>query len=276
MRHDNFVLASGSVQGRDHRIALRNCQDATHVASSKDATIAIVADGCGSGMHSEVGAQVGIRLLSEIVHEQIVRGDVNTIRWPRVQQHLLASLDMLARQMGGNYRQTVEDYFLFTFVGVALGGAQFNNRAVFFGLGDGVLAINGEVQNLGPYPGNMPPYAGYGLLPGELNIDPSLLSIWTQEVPLFELEHFLIGTDGVVDLIEARDKSVPGLEQAVGGIEQFWTEDRYFGGNSELVSRRLKLLARDWPKHEPQAGVLPDDTSLIVGRRLPDRSEESW
>jgi hypothetical protein len=276
MSHHAFAVADGGVIGRDHRLGYRNYQDARVIARSPQATVAVVTDGCGSGTHSEVGAQIGARMLAEIVRAQVTDGDVRTIKWSRVLQHLLSSLDMLARQMGGNFREVVEDQFLFTFMGVVLGGALFNNRAVFFGLGDGVLAINGEVEVIGPYPGNMPPYAGYGLLPGELTIDPALIAIWTKEVPLAELDTFLIGTDGVADLMKASERSVPGLAQAAGGIEQFWEDDRYFRGNPELISRRLKLLGRDWPKHSPQPGLLPDDTSLIVGRRLPDRSEESW
>jgi serine/threonine protein phosphatase PrpC len=259
----DYELTGGGVLGRDHRVTFRNYQDALHILQATDCTVAVVADGCGSALHSETGAQLGVRLLAEIVCNQTRRGNVRAIKWRRVLQHLLSSLDTLARQMGGNYREVVEEFFLFTCIGVVLG----KSDAVFFGLGDGLLVINGEATSLGPYPGNMPPYAGYGLLEGSINIDPALLDIWTCEVPLAELDHFLIGTDGLDDLMEAAEKSVPGMDQPVGGIEQFWTEDRYFGGNPELVSRRLRLLARDWPKHNPEPGVLPDDTSLIVGRR---------
>jgi hypothetical protein len=265
-----FDLAGGSVVGRVHRDAFKNNQDSQHIDIGEKRTVAVVADGCGNSPHSEVGAQLCVRLLADILQNLSGNGDVRAIKWPQVLQHLLGSLNSLARQMGGKYRRVVEDYFLCTFLGVVID----DRHAVFFGLGDGVLIINDEMKQIGPYPDNAPPYAGYGLLTGEIAYDPELVTIWKQTVPLAELQHFLVGTDGVVDLIKAVDHKVPGGTGVVGDIGQFWLEDRYFGHNPELVSRQLKLYGRDWPRKDPEMGVLPDDTSFIVGRRRLDKESE--
>jgi serine/threonine protein phosphatase PrpC len=273
-----FRLAQGSTMGRDHRLVPKNCQDATYVnAEQENFRFGVIADGCGSSARSEVGAQLGVRLVSEALRAELAgatRCQAPDINWRRVQQHVLASLDVLARQMGGDYRKTVEEYFLFTIVGVVLAG----QLATFFALGDGVVIVNGFQYQLGPFAGNMPPYAGYGLISDKLTIDPdSVVLRPVLQVPLTELDSFLIGSDGVMDIINAAEKMVPGLGNPVGSIAQFWEDDRYFQGNPELVSRRLKLLARDWPKHDPEPGLLPDDTSLIVGQNLHfDPGEESW
>lgn len=271
MEPTDFQLASGSVIGRDHRLVNRNCQDGVYVIDSGPRRVAVITDGCGSGRHSEVGAKLGAQMLAESIYQASGYHTDLWVNWQRVRMHVLSNLDVLARQMGGNYRRTVEEFFLFTVVGVVMAG----DKAAFFALGDGVIAINGEVVDLGPFPGNAPPYLGYGLIGDSLQ-DRSLgdqpFTI-IRQLPLAELEHFLIGTDGVIDLIAQAGHNQPGSTQPVGGIEQFWTQDSMFA-NPELVSRRLKLIARDWPRHNPEPGRLPDDTTIVVGRRVPRPTEE--
>ena len=257
-----FQLAGGSVIGRDHRLVPKNCQDGWYAASDGVSTVGIVTDGCSSSPHSEVGAKLGARLLCENIQREARPGVA--IDWQQVRQHTLADMDVLARQMGGDYRRVIEDYFLFTTVGVLLTDA----AATFFALGDGVVIVNGQTHVLGPFPDNTPPYLGYGLVEGLWDADLSNRQFEVvEELDISGLEHFVIGCDGVADLIKAAEKCQSGSDQPVGGIEQFWQEDKYFR-NPELVNRRLKLIARDWPRHDPQPGLLPDDTTLIVGRRI--------
>ncbi|MDB5184959.1 MAG: hypothetical protein JWN38_767 [Candidatus Saccharibacteria bacterium] len=266
MSHQEVQIAYGSTIGRDHRAVPKNCQDDLRVVRTEQCTIGIVADGCGSGAHSEVGAQIGVRVLAECLEAEVRDRSGSDIRWPRVQQHVLATLDVLARQMGGNYRQVVEEYFLFTIVGVLL----TDKDATFFALGDGVIIVNGYELTLGPFEGNKPPYLGYGLLLPDVDIEPDLVQFRTVcWLPLKAVQHFLIGSDGVQDLIDAETKCLPGLAEPVGSIAGFWERDRYFGANHELLNRQLKLISRDWPKRDPQPGLLPDDTSMIVGRKAP-------
>lgn len=267
MGHADFQLASGGVIGRDHRQTFRNYQDASLVQRTDQYSLAIVADGCGSGKHSEIGATIGVKLLAVSVDHEFARYGAARFNWPRVQRRVLTRLDLIAEWQGGNYRQTVEDAFLFTLNGVLI----TDEKAIFFALGDGLIVVNDETLHLGPFPGNMPPYMGYGLIPDHLNIDPD--SIWLRPVlekPLAEVDHFLLGTDGMEDFIAAADKTLPGMSALCGEISQFWTGDRYFVGNPDLISRRLRMVARDWPKREPTPGLLSDDTTLIVGRRQPE------
>jgi hypothetical protein len=180
--------------------------------------------------------------------------------------------------MGGDFRETVVDHFLFTVIGVVLDA----KTATFFAEGDGVIMVNGAVQQLGPYPANMPPYLGYGLLNGwQIDVDPDELQIKPVcEVSLDTLKHFLIGCDGVAEAendgppglldLYAADAKLPGLSRTVGSTEWFWNEDSIYN-NPEALSRHLKLIARDWPKapNQPESGLLADDTTMVVGRRTP-------
>jgi hypothetical protein len=257
-----FQLAGGTTIGRDHRLVPKNNQDSFAIWKFDDITIGVVADRCGSGAHCEIGAAIGVQILGSCLKAEYAA--YRKINWGRTQQHMLSQLDILAQAMGSDYRNTVENYFLFTLVGIVLD----DQMATFFALGDGTVIVNDQKITLGPFPGNMPPYLGYGLLPGELAIDPATVKLEPMlELPLGQLESFLIATDGINDLIANSHATMPGLDRVVGEIDQFWLNDRYFRGNPELVSRQLKLIGRDWPLNNPQPGHLGDDTTLIVGRR---------
>lgn len=266
MPSSDFELAGGGTIGRDHRIAGKNYQDGVAILETPDGKVAIVTDGCGSSQHSEVGALLSAPLLCEsIMREVRYRNGSADIDWQRALSSTLSVIDLIATQMGGSFRRNVENYFLFTVVGVLLA----DQTATFFALGDGVIVINGERFQLGPFPLNQPPYASYGLLGDRIAIDPAELRIKIiKYVELSELENFLLGCDGLADLIDAEEKLLPGLSKPLGPLSQFWEEDSFFSDNPDLVSRRLRLAARDWPKREPIAGLLPDDTTLVVGRRI--------
>ena len=89
------------------------------------------------------------------------------------------------------------------------------------------------------------------------------------------------GTDGVRELIDVAQQQLPGKQELVGSISQFWQEDRYFT-NPDQIRRRLSLINREVTKLDCQTqklqktlGLLPDDTSLVVLRRSSNLIEES-
>lgn len=244
--------------GRSHRMKSGNNQDSWSIWSNDVITVGIVADGCGSCTRSEVGAVLGSQLLGVYLYETY--NDRQIIDLVGAKKHLLDNLGNLASTMGPHSFRWIEDHLLFTVVGVAV----TEKETIFFACGDGMIIVNGMRMSLGPFEGNMPPYLGYGLLghsPEMHSLDPVLVSA-TDEVSTF-----MIATDGVDDLIANEQSVMPGMERFVGGIEQFWEEDRYFNGNPELVSRQLKIIGRDWPMANPSPGLLADDTTLIVGRK---------
>lgn len=247
--------------GRDHRLIPKNNQDSWGVWQSEELTVAIVADGCGSGLYSEVGAKLGCSILGSYLYKEC--SDPRMINWRQAQQALLSQLDITARVLGGDYRRVVQDYFLFTLVGVVIG----RSDAVFFAQGDGLLVVNDDLWPLEPLEGNQPAYIGYNLVAESVDMalsDLQLRSIYS--IPTSRLHSFMIATDGVNDLAQREGEKLPGLEQTVPALNDFWHNDRYFRGNSELLSRQLKLIGRDWPQSQPQPGLLSDDTTMVVGR----------
>ncbi|NEO87254.1 MAG: protein phosphatase 2C domain-containing protein [Spirulina sp. SIO3F2] len=253
-----FQWSAATIKGRGHRRLDRNNQDAVSVSCTEEHLIALVCDGCGSGAHSEVGAKLGIKLLQRILVTNLGLYPQPQF-WQTVRSQLLSQLKQLILSLDENVSQTISDYFLFTIVGTIL----TPEEATVFAIGDGVVAVNGAVK-VWDYPDNAPPYIVYGLMD-------SHSSEWDWQFfhqgHTAEIQSLLIGTDGVQDLIKSCDRLLPGKSEPVGELSQFWTEDRYFK-NPDQLRRRLSLINRDVHYPSLQPGLLNDDTSLVVIRRL--------
>lgn len=237
----HFQIAGGTIAGREHVAIGRNNQDAFCWSATPDATVAVVADGCGSGTHSEVGAQIGARLLTEALRMQTSAfddGDAAHVL-ERTRQDVLLQIRGLAEAMGGSFRQVVSDYFLFTTLGFVVGP----QRTVVFGIGDGLVSINGDTQRLTAVD-NAPPYLGYGLVPSTLPQDVTIFTVYADR-PTAEVTSLLVATDGAFEIPDSAE---------------LWRADRYYA-NPYNVARRLAQLNR------PKPGILTDDTTLVVARR---------
>ncbi|WP_017297532.1 PP2C family serine/threonine-protein phosphatase [Nodosilinea nodulosa] len=270
---NQFELVGGSVTGREHLRVGKNNQDALGWQVTDGGVVAVVCDGCGSGPHSEVGAKLGTRLLIEALQRGLAQGlpvDHEAF-WPSLRATLLGQLGQVAAALGGDRAQTIQDYLLFTIAGAVI----TPTTTVVFTLGDGVVAINDRVMQLGPFANNAPPYLAYGLLEEstEETTSAALQIKVLQALPTDQVQSLLLGTDGLGDLMAAAEKPLPGRSEYVGDIAQFWQDDRYFR-NPDQARRRLTLINRDVTKFDSstqqwlrQAGLLPDDTTLIVIRR---------
>lgn len=278
----HFALAGGTVPGRAHLQAGRGNQDAIAWRQTPEAIVAVVADGCSSGAHCEVGAQLTVRLLVEALHAQISAGI-----WPdppegafdeqecraimsglleAARQQTLGSLQALISAFGSAAHQAVIDLLLCTAIGLVI----TPHLALVFALGDGLVVVNGEATRLGPYAGNAPPYLAYGLLVGTPETHPQALRLGICSLlPSSALGSILIGTDGVLDLAHAAPSTLPGTSERVGSLAQFWTEDRYMA-RPDAIRRRLALVNRQVAGSH---GLLQDDTSLVVLRRRPEGVE---
>ena len=125
--------------------------------------------------------------------------------------------------------EAISECLLFTVVGCAITG----EHAAFFSLGDGMIIVNDRHMKIGPYPDNAPPYLAYGLLP-ECRGQADLRFTLHAHVSTEELDTFLIGSDGVNDLIDT---------PCAGGIEDFWTDPLNYE-NPYAISNKLRLLIR--------------------------------
>lgn len=263
----SLQVAGGSILGRDHLLAGKNNQDAYYWSQQQDQTIAVVCDGCGSSKFSEVGAQLAARLLVASLSKNFLNKDACLIDalLERTRQDVLAQFRHLVNDLGGSFSQTVENYFLFTVLGLVVNQDYFFS----FSLGDGLIIINEELQVLPEVKNNAPTYLGYALLESEKS---NLRFVRHPVRSIQELRTALIATDGLCGWEALSQNKIPGKEELVGPISQFWTQDKMFS-NPDMVRRRLALMNRevshpDWKlqKLNKEPGLLKDDSTLVVIR----------
>lgn len=275
-----FEIASGSIIGTEHvgrgRLLIgQNNQDSCFGWQDDRLTIMVVTDGCGSSKVSEFGAHFGAKVLVRFIrHWAFDVSPDNPVFWDKIQQGLLSEIGQVAKMLGGNFSEIINDYFLFSIVGAIIS----QDFTWIFSFGDGVYAVNGDLVILGPFAGNAPPYLAYYLLdpeifpslgyPGKFQVLKRLLTA--------ELNTLLLGTDGVEGFVSSSIKKLPGREELVGPLSQFWEQDRYFT-NPDNIRRRLALVnsfhigtSADGQVVRT-SGLLFDDTTLMTCRRKRER-----
>jgi hypothetical protein len=279
--NDIYQLTAGTIPGRRHvgtsnLLVGKNNQDAYGMASSDQCLVAAVFDGCSSGAHSEVGAKIAAQLLPSLVLERAEQAEFDDEAiasvefWDEVKESLIARLRAVVANMACDTRwhdTVVAQNFLFTIVGVVA----TRTKSLIFSIGDGVFAINEHFHQLGPFADNAPPYVGYELLDEKCGEQPFL--IHENVAPRFD--SIVIGTDGLLELLDRADAKVPGREETVGALSAIPRNDALFAGPESLTPwlRRLNsevvtLSEADGSLHLSRAyGLLSDDTTLIVVRR---------
>lgn len=263
-----FEIAGGTVTGQAHVAAGRNNQDAFSWELTGAGLVAVVCDGCGSSPHSEVGAKLGAQLITRAAARRLASDCDPAELLEQVRLELLGRLRLLAIGLAGGrpgfkggepFARAVLDYLLFTVVGAVV----TPRWATTFSLGDGLAVLNGERLQLGPFPGNEPPYLAYSLLStGTSERTFELL----RQVPADEACSLLLATDGAVELEPLAARATDGRAVPVGPLSQFWTEDRFFA-NRDMVRRRLAIISRG-----SRGGLLSDDTTVVAVRRRGDAS----
>ncbi len=267
-----FELIQGTVTGEAHFVSGKPNQDASLVVMADNYIVAIVCDGCGEMPRSEVGAYLGTRIVARAI--KLTLSTYGLLGWSLVQSFMTHGLRDIMWQLAGDDRQAerdiVNEALLFTIVAAVIGP----ERASFAAIGDGEVIVNGERATLGPFEGNRPPYAVYGLVGSSLPASALGFRV-ARELPTEELRHFVIGTDGVGDLIAAADTPIPGRDTPVGPVSQLWTDDGLYT-NPFALGRRLTMINGGivQPIHGPagkrlgkRPGLLGDDTTIVAGRR---------
>lgn len=227
-------IAYASIAGNTHRKLDYNNQDFVLVKSFEGIEICLVADGCGSGANSEVGAQLGLNYLAKVIKESEGKS------W---QQNLGEKLRNYSRDLANNHSENPKDfirnYLLYTVIGYVMK----DGIRTLFSCGDGVKIIEGNIDIINQ--DNRPNYVNNALLG---NTSGEFLF---EEIPS-TASPILIGSDGVEDLIEGINKGevseYPSIEALINDEDNFT--------NPIQLPRLLQKYSRN--------GILRDDTTLIL------------
>jgi len=277
----DFQIAGGSIVGRRHLgkknlLVGKNNQDAFDFTKTSDNIIAVVCDGCGSSIHSEIGATLGCEWVVKIISDLFKTEFDLTEIWQELYTRIILNIQNTARTMNGNYIDQIMEKFLFTIVGCIITPEQ----TAIFSIGDGIYFINEKEYNLGPFFGNAPPFIGYSCVPKNLFAYPPESEELEFKINYYDtqnIQSLLIGTDGVKDLMEAATENIAGSEDLIGDISQFWSDDIYFK-NNDALRRKLAVINREYTEIKEingqkiqlyEVGPLQDDTTMITIRRKP-------
>ena len=253
-------MRAGTVRGRSHARLDTNNQDGLALLARPELLLAVVTDGCSQGAASEVGAQLGARVLRAGIarayatatgprraERAFIRGVAHLLRTLRAAR-AAAALD--------DAPHPVAEQFLFT----ALVAMVTETEALIFGCGDGLFAVNGSAVALDSGPDNAPDYLGYRLAHARdfggarpRRPRPRLLA----RCDLGQLSSLVIATDGATALDDARGANVN--QTVFFGLDALVREPK-LETNPSLLQKRLRAIRE-------QTQVLDDDTTLVVIRR---------
>src|SRR5437867_3242541 len=194
----SFQVRTGIVTGRNHILDGKNCQDALHqLAFERDGKTYIVgaiADGCGEGTHSEVGAQLAVQFIPYTVRDLLQQGisfeNLPTLLFEKLIDFLKNLIDSYNFSDIHEYIKFVHEHLLFTLIGFIIAP----ENTIVFAAGDGVVLINDDIYLREQ--DNTPTYIGYHLIEQRyLQAGPSLTAFDLYHVPSDILKRMAIGSD---------------------------------------------------------------------------------
>jgi hypothetical protein len=274
----NYTTVAGSVPGTSHITRMKNNQDAMKWYVDESMIVAIVSDGCSASNEKNIPHynEIGSHILTNICIKTIVQyikiygNEVVQWQflWDRITSDILAQVKVITSSMDDDFTAAAKIYFQATLMGYII----TPKKTIVFGCGDGMYAINGDITIVTPpADGNYPPYIIYSLIGSSVyNFNDSAIRLQQFEIRDTDtIENICIGTDGVVDLINAAEKSIPGQNTIIGPLENIWTDKTYIT-NPFWLQNRLSLYNTAKAKRDSDnsmvihKGLLQDDTTIIL------------
>ncbi len=262
----HWTISGGSHIGHSHIFKRTNCQDAFGLASWKTSAWGVVCDGCGSGRHSEVGAnllcQAACREISRLVQKNYPPNKIpdilfqSLIRLIDLNQHFTAP----AYEEIGETARYIEDYWLATIFGFI-----FNkNELVIFNAGDGVFVLGDEIREIDQ--NNSPKYLGYACLR-----QPQLVGVGEEFIPrefdvrlpgnkFAQTNQIMVATDGFSTINESKWNQAAPHDLSLHGSQ--------WGTKGKTGFQR-------WMNAQSIKGHFEDDCAIVIAERKPDDPESS-
>jgi serine/threonine protein phosphatase PrpC len=238
-----FSTLTGSTIGNYHKNRGNNSQDASAIAHHGQRTALVLADGCGAGAHSEVGAKLAVAMLAQ----RLAAGEDLTTALAAITSVLATVAEQIC-PVPDQYVATVTNYLLFTLVGAVLAP----DYAFAFAIGDGVVAWQTDQASqikLLTAANNAPDYLAYVLFGQSY-------SIWRQDWPQ-PPQKLLLASDGLT--ADVAHDLVPVL----------WHDDMWH--NPQNLQRYLSREGRETVKItagqlKRSPGRWRDDITVLLAR----------
>lgn len=264
---NEFEICGASCTGASHRKKSINNQDSHKIFVSDDLIIGVVSDGCSAGGDVLVRSDVGSALLCELTITCIIKlkkhiGSSNFFQL--LFDEVCDSIFQHAKIFSLDSMEYIHKYLQATVLGCIV----WDGRVYIFSCGDGVYFLNQKWYTLAAQENNAPIYLAYKFIPTTFSPDilqSELRFHLHQSINYQDFENLLIGTDGVEELIDAKDNLIHVRNEPIGDISQWWTKDLYFR-NSFAPHNWLKMM-NDPANSQGGFGLLQDDVTLIALRK---------
>ncbi len=238
----NFKNANASAIGSSHHKLYYNNQDSCNFYEDKFCIIGVVADGCGSGSNSEVGARLGVDFVVNFCKKHFQTNPFNV-------KLLENALIEYLRNIVKNQQTIEEEDFIANYLYFTLFGFIIQPHQTFiFHSGDGLYLLNDKEvvieQN------NRPRYIAKNLVSGQTSIE-------TECIETNNLQRLLVATDGLIHL---NDKFLTGeIVEGMKKTTDFFDNEDYFDNIVSLPKFLTNLSVK--------SNILKDDTTLIMVKR---------
>ena len=240
-----YRTRQGIVPGRSHILDARNCQDAlcstTFELDGKSYIVGVIADGCGEGNHSEVGAQLAVQFIPREVRRLVQSGSAIEQIPDLLFEHLIHFLKAIVGAYNvtdiREFAQFVNHHLLFTVLGFLLGPEQ----TAVFAAGDGIVIINDDTHLREQQ--NAPTYIGYQLIDRrylKANTSPLPTTFDQYIVPTETLQKLAVGSDAWMQEQTLLDQ-LWGIKTAVGLQLQMnrWSDAKHFKDDASMILAEL-------------------------------------
>jgi hypothetical protein len=239
-----FSVRSGLITGRQHIVYGVNCQDSLKVKTfhhnADTYYIGVVADGCGEGTRSEVGAHLATSFLINRT-EDLVKREVATEEIPqRLFNDLVGFLKTIVAGFSTqdtpptSIVQFIKNHLLFTVLGFVISP----ETTVTFAMGDGVILLNDVIDIRDE--NNHPMYIAYHLVDDDFleeTRSPLPKKFDLQIIPTKLLEKLAVGTDA--------------WESELGVLFSIWDEKV-----CKSVQRTMNVLSKKEKRFKDDAAIV--------------------
>lgn len=258
MKH-TVEFTAGSVIGASHRKKGTNNQDSYITYCDDDLFIGLISDGCSYKDQPLSRSEIGSALLCEFTTSSILslRHQIGSEQFFHTLFRNLNDRIALHLSLIDEPERYTRKYLQATLLGCIIS----NNHLWIFSCGDGIYFLNGNQHTILPQEGNSPVYIAYQFMPTTFSsalLDRELRFHVQQSISMDEVDSVLLGSDGLQELIDAKEALIHVRNEPIGEIEQWWTKDLYF---------RNPVSATNWLRMMNEGGYCKDDVTLIGVRK---------